>query len=200
MTKDETVPQDSVPKEVDVASVEGDEKVSTVAEAGNSDVVNKINETLGRNYKDIDSALKGIKETYDYVGKPKVEGKTDETSSTVDGDERFTKMEEDLFYLRNKEYEPYKAVIRKMGGNPAEVVGSDEFQTLYEKAKGYDESQSVKSVLHSNPRLGVVKDKMTSAREKLSAADKAGDSITQQRIVDEASKDAVSAVLEAFEL
>lgn len=184
---------ESIPEPVDVAGAEGQEKVETVASP--SDVLNKINAATGRNYADLDTALRAVGDTYKYVGQPKPE-----VSASPEVESRIRSMEEELFYSQNPEYRDYRGVIAKMGQSPSEVVASEEFKTIFAKAKGYDESQSVKSVLHSNPKLGIVKDKMGDAREKLTAAYQAPDSVTAQRLVGEAENSAVGAVIESFDL
>lgn len=190
---DENRPSDTVPEAVDVAATEGKEKVGSVADT--PDTLAQINAATGRNYPDLDTALKAVGDTYKFVGqKPTSDGPVPEVEA------RIKQMEDDLFFSRHPEYEDYRPVISKMGSNPAEVIASEEFKTIYEKAKGYDESQSVKSVLHSNPRLGVVKDKLGEAREKLAQAYQAPDSVSAQRLAGEAERSALGAVMESFDL
>lgn len=127
--------------------------------------LDEINSALGKNFKDLPTALKSVKDTYSYVGKRKediikeVGGSNNEIASEL------KTIKDNMFFDKNPDYAPYKSLISKMGENPVDVVNSEEFKTIFEKAKGFDESQKLKSVLTSNPRLAQTKDALTKARE-----------------------------------
>jgi len=100
--------------------------------------------------------------------------------------------ENDMFFSKNPDLEPHRALLSDLqkatNKSLSEVVQSDAFKGIYDKAKAHDEFEKSKSVLMSNPRLGQVQDKMTQAREAV----KRGDTNT-------ARANAVGAVLDAFE-
>jgi len=107
---------------------------------------------------------------------------------------KFVSREEydkEMFFSKNQDYEPYKEVIsnlQKATGKPLnEIVQMEAVKTLFDKAKAHDETEKTKSVLMSNPRLGAVQDKITQAKDKLSAGDHVG-----------AKADAVAAVIDAY--
>ena len=154
----------------------------------------ELNEHLGKDYPDKETALKSIKDTFSYTGKRKEDIK-DELLSELkksDNDDRITKLENMLleanFYAENPQYKPYKDVITKFGGNPSEAIKDPVFQSTFKKVSAFDETEKSRSVLHSNPRLGRITDKITEAKTALTGGD------TQK-----ANDAAVDAVLSAFE-
>jgi len=163
--KQDNPSEESVPGDVDVASAEGQENV---ADEGNTGLtLEQINETTGRNYKTLDSALAGIKETVDFVGK----AGQNQSKEAVDTNvlEELAKLrgtvEAGQFYTEKPEYKPYETLISKLGDNPSEVVESEEFKAVFEKAKAGEEALDAKSVLETNPRLGQQQDKVRESRD-----------------------------------
>ena len=78
--------------------------------------------------------------------------------------------------------------LRDTTGKPIrQVVELPAVKTLVEKARSFDEAERSRSVLHSNPKLGQVRDKLTESREALEKGD-----------VNTAKSGAVGAVLDAF--
>lgn len=154
----------------------------------------EINEALGKDFPDKETALKSIKDTYSYTGKRKEDiineykkqAGESELASKVSSLENM--LRDANFYAENPQYKPYKDVISKFGNNPEEVIKDPVFQSTYKKASAYDETEKSKSVLHSNPRLGRITDKITEARDAIKAGD-----------VNKAQDAAVLAVLNAFE-
>ena len=154
-----------------------------------------VKQATGREYSTDEAALKGISETFKMVGKrvePQVVEKTvvdPEILSKVNSLEKA--LQETTFYAQNPEYntEDFKSLVKLTGKSPSELVSSDDFKTLYEKAKAYNEIEQSKSVLHSNSRLGQVTDKFTQAKEALKTGNDAV-----------AKSTAVSAVIDAFDL
>lgn len=111
-----------------------------------------------------------------------------EPSNYVTKDE----LSRQLFFKDNPQYQPYEAIIDAMAAQnkvaPREVVESDQFKSLFDKAKGFDEVQKSKSVLQTNSRLGVAQDSMTKAQEAMQSGD-----------VRKAQDLAVKAVIDTFE-
>ena len=64
-----------------------------------------------------------------------------------------------------------------------------------EKAKAHDEAEGSKSVLQSNPRLGVVQDKLTQSKESAKKFKETGDPAHQQQAEDSA----VDSVIETMQ-
>lgn len=155
----------------------------------------EINEYLGKNYKDKESALKSLKDTFSFVGKKvekvaEVESPAGRPSSNNDDFARQIKeMKEQLFYSENPEYKSYKGIIGKMGENPADVVGMPEFKDVFSKASSFDKTQKQKTVLESNPRIGVVRNKLSEAQQAAGSRD-----------YNSASSLATAAVMEAYEM
>jgi len=183
-----------------------DTPVDPVAEAtgegeGNVDAsaltLDQLNTQLKTQYKTMDEAVKGLVETKNYVGKAGTVEKElnalKENLGASDG-EFITKdqYEQDLFYSKNSDLEPYKDIInaraKDLGVRPADAVNDDASlkQTL-EKLRGFDSTENAKSVLMSNQRLGQVTDDMEKAQEAQQKGDMRG-----------ASDSAVKAVLSSF--
>lgn len=187
----DTVPEDTSFDEDDSAS-ESDEGVSQPP------IKDIIGDALDRKFKDNESALKAVKDTFSHVSEASHAKKalkvamdkfgTDEqgvikalegVKVNEGGDSEFDpknflskdKYEEDMFFTKNSQYEPYRDVLgalkEKSGKNWNDTVDSESFKKIYTKARSFDEIEESKSVLQSNPRLGEVKDKMSQAREAL---------------------------------
>lgn len=124
----------------------------------------ELNQFLGKEFTDKESALKAIKDTFGFVGKRKEDiekevraslaGSTPAPSPAPSSDSKVQSLEEEVFYLKNPQFKGYEAIIKKMGSNPAEVVESTEFKTIFEKGAIADEVARTKSVAPSNSRLG----------------------------------------------
>lgn len=102
-----------------------------------------------------------------------------------------TQLDEQTFFGDNPDLKQHRDLLSELRGNSGksfkEVAESTVFKTYFEKASAHDEAERSKSVLHSNPRLGQVRDKMSEAKE---AASK-GDYLSAKRT-------AVSAVLDSL--
>ncbi len=125
----------------------------------------EINKELGKDFKDLPTALKSFKDTFSYVGKRKEDIIKEVTASSDATAKEVREIKENLFFDKNPDYAPYRATMAKMGSNPELVAQMPEFKTIFDKAKGYDDSQNLRSVLVSNPRLVASKDTLTKARE-----------------------------------
>lgn len=198
-------PTVAVPGDNDVIPSEGqvnDSQVvaQAISQADDSLSLEEINQLMGRQYSDVETARRGLRETSSHVGKlgqkvSELETKvaTPQTSQDVAAQiaEMQKQIKETSFYAENPEYNTpeAKALIAKFGGDPANVVADEVFQTAYKAINTTTEIEKSKSVLHSNPRLGQVTDKLSQARE----LQKAGDQVSAETA-------ATQAVMEAFEI
>lgn len=148
--------------------------------AGNTHVegtaltLDQLNQELGTRYLTVEAAVKGLKETKNFVGQ--VGQKKGEATVSPEQFVSREQYEQDMFYSRNTDLEPYKDIInaraKELGIRPAEAVVNDaSLKTTLEKLRGYDTTESAKSVLMTNPRLGQVTDDMQKAQESLKTGD-----------------------------
>ena len=159
-----------VPNEL--GSADGNGAVSEQVTSPNKDNVlslEEINSFLGKNFTDKATALKALKDTQSFVGKRKEDFASELQQASQQTAEELRQIKEEMFYQKHPEYAPYKDTIKAMGNNPAEVVENPAFKSLFEKARGFDESQSLKSVLESNPRVVASQDKLSKAREAVAS-------------------------------
>lgn len=184
-----------------------------------SGLKDELAKVLGKKFPDDATALKAVKDTFDYVGvagkahqaiKAVMEArKVDESQAIeiiksaavsggdiVDTSKFVTKaeLEEKTFYSDNPDYKPYTKLVETFKkANPdksrAEIIQLPDFKESFEKISNHDATEKQKSVLHSNPRMGVVTDKMAKAKQEADAGKHS-----------EATKDAVGAVIDAFGL
>ncbi len=153
---------------------------STPTPEGNTHVegtaltLDQLNSELGTRYQTVDAAIKGMKETKNFVGKV---GQA-QAEATVDPEKFITRdqYEQDVFYSRNADLEPYKDIInaraKDLNVRPADAVANDaSLKLTLEKLRGYDKTESAKSVLMTNPRLGQVTDNMQKAQEASAKGD-----------------------------
>lgn len=162
----------------ELAMSDGNEADSNVM--GTVTVSELLSQTLGKEFTDDETALKAVKDTFSYVGeygklKPLVEKlggveavikkmEEEQVVTTTEPvkqdstqvDELTRTVKEMAFYNDHPELKPYKDVISAMGSDPNEVVQSEVFKKVYEPLKSRDESNTEKSVLHSNSRLAEV--------------------------------------------
>ncbi len=155
--------------------------------------LDELNRYLGKNYPNKDSALKSLKDTFSYVGKKK------ETVVKEAFDEnKFIsreQYEEDMFFSRNPEYttpemkEIIKSMAKADGIRPSDVVEKDSFKKVFGAVKGYSESQNLKSVLETNPRIAQTKSLLKEAQE----AKMSGNKVLAEEL-------ATKAVMDAYEM
>lgn len=150
--------------EAQLTSADGGETVESPALT-----LAELNKHLGSDFKDRSTALKALKDTKDYVGKRK-EDIVAEVRSTLPSANVPDELKSDvqslknrLFFSENPQFKGYEPLISKMGGNPAEVVESPEFKSVFEKVKVADEVAQSKSVVSSNSRLSQSKTVMDEA-------------------------------------
>lgn len=203
MVNNEDTTFETLSDELDVGSTDGGEAVGDITEdtssgseqtsTGKDPVVEALSNVLGKDFKDRETALKSVKDTFSYVGKRK-EAIASEVTADKNSKE-FVSREEyqrDMFYAQHPEYKPLKDVIDSMAVAQKQlldkVVESEPFKNVFEAYKGYTETKNAKSVLESNPRLGAQRDKITKSKEALKTGDYRS-----------AENEAVSAVLESLE-
>lgn len=185
----ETLPEVNV-VENDIVTPAGTETVERVASAQpESLTLEELNKHLGKRFTDKATALKALKDTYEFVGTRKADLETIASSKTAGIEGELRELKENLFYKDNPKYAPYREVISKLGSNPEQVIATDAFKTVLERAVGYDESQNLKTVLQSNPRIQSSTNKLSQASEAM-----------KQGRHEDASSQAAKAVMEAFEM
>lgn len=152
---------DGLADENAIASGSAAPKGTGISEGAETISVKELEQILGKTFKTKDSALKSVKDTYAFVGAPKPAAPSvaDETIKN-----ELKGIKADLFYSQNPQYAPYKAVISKMGENPTDVIGTEEFKNVFDNLAAFDKLQKSKTVLESNSRVGQVTDKMTEAK------------------------------------
>jgi hypothetical protein len=151
--------------------------------------LDELNSTLGKDFKDKASALNSIRELNKFVGKKKEDILAEAGLGTANFAKELAELKENQFYSQNPDLKEYRGLISKLGSNPEQVVQTAEFKGIFEKAKGYDDTVKLKTVLESNPRLSASKDNLTKAKEAMSTGN-----------VAQAETHALKAVLEAYEL
>lgn len=163
-----TLPEANAVENGTVASA-GAETVERVAVQATPEslTLEELNSTLGKRFKDKESALKALKDTQEFVGTRKSDLEALASSQAEGIKQEMRQLKENLFYKDNPKYAPYRATISKLGSNPEEVVASAEFKSFLDKAVSYDESQNLKTVLSSSPRIQGSTNKLTQAREAI---------------------------------
>ena len=221
---EEVNPHEAVPDVPLESTPEGD------GDDGASIPLDKLNELLGRDYKDVDTALESVKETYSFVGKrdelrqnlenvikatgadeqtvltklqslmsnPEPEQKPEPASFDPDAikAELTARYEEDRFFDKNPNLESIKDYVKPLKNSNSEfqAMAWDDFakteavSKLVETFSGYEEANSKKSVVESNPKLGAISDKFSQASQALESGN-----------VQAAKATAVSAVIDSME-
>lgn len=160
----------------------------------------KLNEYLGKDFKDVDTALKSVKDTFSYVGKQDSarqlvrqameatgKGETEVLtaiqklmSDTPQGD-FITKEQyaEDLFFGQKPELQAVKDIIKPLkasseeykGMSWADFVKNDRIASIVDTFKVAEDYRSSKSVVETNPRIGSATTKLETARQAQAAGD-----------------------------
>jgi len=133
----------------------------------------EINAALGKNFTSKDAALKSWKDTNSYVGmktediEKRVLSRVQETDRTNALAQELEEMRKERFYDKNPQFASpeVRSFIESTGKKPQEVVESEAFKKIFEKVSGYDETQKLKTVLESNPRVVASRDALSKARE-----------------------------------
>lgn len=170
--EDGNITSDALSGDAQLTASDAIEAVASVDQSSDSQMtLAEINQALGKQFKDKDSALKAFKDTFSYVGKKKediekeVLAKVSENNQVEVLANELKEMRVERFFDRNPDLAPYRSAYEKVGGNPEEFFNSDAIKPIIEKAKGYDESQKLRTVLESNPRIASSKDSLSKARE-----------------------------------
>lgn len=169
----EDITSEELPGESQLNSSDSDETVITEGEQApltenqlKGLSLDELNETLGKQFKDKDSAIKAIKDTFSYVGK-KVEQVENELKNNGFISKR--ELEDVLFYRDNPEVSKHKDIIdayaNKFGISPQEAAKSEALNGLFERAAKADSYESNQSVIESNPRFVESKSNLDKARE-----------------------------------
>lgn len=153
-----------------VGNVPAGSSANAAASVVEAMTLTELNQHLGKAFPTKEAALKSIADTFSYVGKKKEDIEKEVLARVpTQTDPAIVKelenIRKDMFYKDNPQYaDPnVRAIIEKLGSNPSEVTSRPEFQTIFEKVKGYDESQKLKTVLDSNPRLATSRDALGKA-------------------------------------
>ena len=166
-------------------SLDGGAQLTTSSDEGTVSGVEslsleELNSALGKTYTNKEAALKSLKDTFTFVGKRKEDimseisrQNSEALSRANEVVDKVTRLERELWYRDNPDYAQYRGLIEKMGGNPSEVVQSSEFKSVFEKAKGYDETQKLRTVLESSPRVAASKSHLQKADEALKQGNRA---------------------------
>lgn len=134
----------------------------------------ELNALTKKNFPTKEAALKSITDTFSYVGKKKEDVRAEilaEQSKTNQSTEvlasELAEMRKERFYDKNPQYaDPsIRKIIDKLGSDPSQVVNLEEFKAIHSKIAGYDETQKLKTVLESNPRITSSRDAITKARD-----------------------------------
>lgn len=119
----------------------------------------ELNKLTGKNFTTKDSALKAISDTFSFVGKKK-ETVAEELKTTGEYISR-KELDTEFFYKENQTATANRKIVDAFASankmSAREAYNSPELKSLLEKAKGYDDSQSVKSVIETNPKLASVR-------------------------------------------
>jgi hypothetical protein len=162
-------------------------------EAGSSGLtLSELNQVLGKEFKDKESALKSLKDTNEYVGKAKQELKKAQESVNPQLVDEVQKLkasyQQDRFYTANPDYNQ-EEVKEILGDDPAKALENPKIKKAVEAIAAHYKSEKSKSVIHSNPRLGQAVDSIAQAREAANKGDFKG-----------ANKTAIDSVLKAYDL
>lgn len=172
---------------VDLGDLSQESSVSTNDLRGLS--LDELNETLGKQFKDKETALKSLKDTFTYVGK-----KVDQVEQELKSKGFISKndLETVLFYRDNPEYQSYKEIIdafaSKQGVPVTEAVKSEALSGLFAKARQADQYNNTQSVIQTNPRLA----------ESRSSLDRARDAVNKSGKTEEVESLVAKAVLDAY--
>jgi hypothetical protein len=219
----------------------------TPADGGGADQADSISlsalkEVLGKDFKSSESALKSIKDTFNYVGDVgKVKQVFTEAKTRLQTDDQGVlealnklmpqnepvvpqpqgptaqdveaiinqRIDESTFFAENKNLADIKDVLKTLKDTHGKdmswgsFAATDVAKAIVEPVIGYKEVQAKKSVLESNPRLGVASDKLSEAHKLVQEARVAAasnDVAGSRQALTAARENAVSSVIEAYEM
>jgi hypothetical protein len=174
MTTQDNLSSETLASTAHVDALDGGETVASPALS-----LSDLNSYLGSDFKDTATALKALKDTQSYVGKKKedvaaeIRASAPAQSPAIDESLKLElqSIKNEMFYSAHPEFSGYKTLIAKMGGSPAEVTGSEEFKSIFEKVKIADEAVQKRSVVSSSSRLGEAK---TATQDAIALANSRG--------------------------
>jgi hypothetical protein len=119
--------------------------------------------------------------------------------------------QEEKFFDTNPQLHEIRSVLKPLKDADAntksmswtDFVQSESAKKVIEPFVGYQEVQAKKSVLESNPRLGIANDRISTARAQLDSvreSERAGDVTAAHQSLSQAKDNAVQSVLEAYGL
>jgi hypothetical protein len=211
-------------------------------EAGNISL-EELSKVLGKEYKDAETALKSVKDTFNYVGdvgkikniinSAKEKLGTDEAGvlnalnklmepeikapevpvaqpaqQSAEGFVTRDQYLEDMFFSKNDNLTEVRDILTPLK-NASDVtksmswndfVASEQAKKVVDTFTGYKEVQSKKSVLESNPRLGVATDKLSEAQGLMDQARTATSPQVAYQAEQQARRSAIEGVIEAYGL
>lgn len=166
--------------------------------------LSELKSVLGKNWADKSTALASLKEMQSYTGKvgqlenevrklqsqplPAATGEMAELKAQLEN------IQKDTFFERNAEFKSIRPVVetfsKARGKTLSETVELPEVKELLAKVSGFEQSQKMRTVLESNPRLASSQDKMTKAQELSSTR--------SRKALREGADLAVGAVMDAY--
>lgn len=148
----------------------------------------EINLALGKSFPDKETAIKALKDNNSFVGKKK----EDVAASLVGTGDYISKKELDteFLYKENAVAAQHRTLIDSFAKannlTSREALERPEIKTLLEKAKNFDASQSHKSVIETNPKLGQIKNSAQEVNTLVQNGDKDAAGIKAAKTVLEA--------------
>lgn len=180
---DDNINSGTVSGEVEFPSSDVDESVSTEETADKAEAsgnfngmsLQEINDYLGKNYPSKEAALKSIKDTFSYVGKKK----ESVVKEALDEDRFISReqYEKDMFFSKNPDYsnDSVKKVLESIskaeGISIVEASQTEAFKEVFGAVKGFSESQNLKTVLETNPRIASTKSNLSKAKDAIRNGD-----------------------------
>lgn len=150
----------------------------------------EMNAFLGKNFTDIETAKKAIKDTFNYVGK---KAEPDEDLLKAKGYLTKEQLDNELFFRDNPDHASNKSILEALAKannvSIQEAAKMDSYKKLFEGAQEFEKSKSLKSVLNPSPRLQQAIDKGKTVAE-----------LKSQGRNSDAATEAARSVIEAFGL
>lgn len=149
---EENLTPDTLPEVADVTTPDGEQgTVDTVVETL---TLEELNEHLGKRFKTKEGALKSLKDTYSFVGKPKEATSTEDVQS----------LKTEMFFLKNPDYagkmKPVLETFAKANGISLEEASQlKDFKETHEAYKLLENQKT--TVMPSSARQAVPKDRDT---------------------------------------
>jgi hypothetical protein len=173
MPEDKDLTEGTLPNEQDVSSVDGDSAVGK--EATPAITLDALKEALGKDFKDVDGALKSITDTFKHVGE-KTEKVKEEVKKEVTSEGGYVTKEQyerDMFYTTNPDYKANEAYIEAIalskGIDRNDVLETPEYKTLDENFSMATQAKESSNVLKPSSRLSSdakTKDKLETAKSE----------------------------------